>query len=146
MQNLFMSEGNLGDNPTLKMVPDKQTGEQQPILEFSVRFNVDRWNPNSEAFEDNGGFWGKVSLWGRRAEIFNVHLKKGCRVLVIGEERQRPYIANKGEYAGQERISTEIRASHVAIVPLGIDEISWSSKADQQTLADNQSFDDDIPI
>lgn len=147
LQNIFVGEGNLGETPTLKMVPMKPTGEQRAVLEFSVKFNVQKLNQANGEYEDDGGFWGRVSVWGRRAEIYNGLLKKGCRVLIVGEQRQRPYLAQKGERAGQELTSNEIVANYVGIVPLGIDEIVWSPKADHQTATDNQSFiDDEIPM
>ena len=146
MKNLFCGEGNLGNQPTLKYVPLKQTGEQKAVLELDVRFNYEKLNQQTGEFEDAGGFWAKVSIWGRRAELFNHHLVKGCRVLIVGEMRQVPYIATKGQYEGQERVATEIAAEHIAIVPLGIDQINWTSKPDRQAIEDTHSLDDEIPM
>lgn len=128
MGNYFAGEGNLGSAPTLSYVPIKNGTEQKPVLKFSVRFNVDKLNQQTNQYEDSGGFWGKVEIWGRRAEIFNDHLVKGARVYVAGSQSQETFTATKGVHAGQERTVTVISADVVAIVPLGIEKIIYSER------------------
>ena len=139
MRNFFVNEGNLGNTPTLKYVPVKNssTGEQRAVLEMDVKFNRETKNKTSGAYEDNGGFWARVQIWDKRAEIFNNYLQKGCRVLVVGEFSQRMYIATKGAFAGQERPANSVTATSIAIVPFGIDSIVFSKKRDVSGESDS---------
>lgn len=129
MQNIFIDEGNLGFDPTLKYVPvksDDGTTEQRAVVELQVRFDFKK-NENGE-FKDVAGFWAKVTQWGKRAEYLNEHLKKGCRILVVGEKSHHPYIIGKGERKGQEAISVEIEASYIGLVLLGVEQIVFAEK------------------
>ncbi len=128
MQNMFIGEGNLGSSPTLKYVPVGEGQEQKPVVEFDVRFNYQKRNKDSGDFEDNGGFWGRVELWGKRAEHISKHLVKGCRVVVAGEYVQRPYVATKGEREGQQVISNEIKASFVGLSLMGIESVVFEKR------------------
>lgn len=129
MQNIFIDEGNLGFDPSLKYVPVKtESGstEQRAVVELQVRFDVKK-NEGGE-YKDVAGFWAKVTQWGKRAEYLAEHLKKGCRVLVVGEISQHPYIVQKGERKGQDATAIEIEASHVGVVLLGVEKIIFAEK------------------
>ncbi|UUA74225.1 single-stranded DNA-binding protein [Cellvibrio sp. QJXJ] len=142
MGNYFAGEGNLGSAPTLSYVPIKNGTEQKAVLKFSARFNVDKLNQATGEYEDSGGFWGKVEIWGKRAEIFNDHLVKGCRVYVAGSMSQETYTATKGVHAGQEQTANVISADVVAIVPLGIEKIIYAERKGQSNgNAGGDSFD-----
>ncbi len=142
MGNYFAGEGNLGSAPTLSYVPIKNGTEQKAVLKFSARFNVDKLNQATGEYEDSGGFWGKVEIWGKRAEIFNEHLIKGARVYVAGSQSQETYVATKGAYKGQERTVIVITADVVAIVPLGIEKIIYAERKGQTNgNAGSDSFD-----
>lgn len=145
MQNLFIGEGNLGHAPTLKYVPIKDGTEQKAVLEFDAKFNVQKLNRKSGEFEDNGGFWATVELWGKRAEYFNDFLVKGCRVLVVGELSHDTYVATKGERVGQTLSAHKIVAEHVALVLLGIDSITYSERKQSQQF-DAAEETDSIPF
>ena len=141
MQNIFIDEGNLGHTPSLKYVPVKlDTGtEQRAVVELQVRFDVKK---NEEGkFEDVAGFWGKVTMWGKRAEYINTHLKKGCRILVVGEISQQHYVFQKGERKGQEGTAIEIEAAHIALVLLGVDAVVFTEK---KLNGDNNSTSSDM--
>ncbi len=81
MPNVYQGTGNLGDNPTLKTVPVK--GEDRKVASFRVYF--DEYKPDEAGeFKQSGGFWMTVDAWGRLADQAAEHLRKGCRVNVIG--------------------------------------------------------------
>lgn len=129
MQNIFVNEGNLGSDPVLKYVPvAKGNGtENKAVVELDIYCSVQKINKKGE-YEDLGGLWAKVQLWGKRAEYLNKHLKKGCRVLVVGEYAQHWYTASKGEKAGQEVPSNEIIASHIGLVLLGVESVIFENR------------------
>ena len=53
-----------------------------------MRVMFARWGENAEGeLEQVGGFWREVEIYGNKAEACAKHLRKGARVLVIGEER-----------------------------------------------------------
>lgn len=114
MRNLFTSEGNIGQEPVLKKQPID--GDIRHVLELNVKFNFDRLNKSTGEYEDRGGFWAKVTLWGKRAETIFPLLKTGMRVLVVGEISQHNYVAESGERAGQLITATDINANHLALV------------------------------
>jgi len=149
-KNIFVDEGNLGADPMLKIVPVKTPNgvEQRSVLELQVRFDVSKKKGNS--YEDIGGFWAKVEQWGKRAEFNHAFLKKGCRVLVVGKLSQHPYIVQKGERQGQAATATEIEASNIALVLLGVEAITFQEKSPRtdEPADDDEadSFDDDLPI
>ena len=85
MQNLFIGKGNLGDSPKLKNV----AGKNGDFTVASMRVMLGRYGQNEEGeVEQVGGFWREVEIYGNKAEACAKHLRKGARVLVIGEERE----------------------------------------------------------
>ncbi|MGH8534824.1 MAG: single-stranded DNA-binding protein [Gammaproteobacteria bacterium] len=81
MSNHFIGRGNLGANPELKQVSVE--GESRTVTELRVYF--DRQVPDGNGgFEDRGGFWLPVHLWGPRGEGVAKLLPKGARVRVEG--------------------------------------------------------------
>lgn len=139
MQNIFIDEGNLGFDPSLKYVPVRTEGggtEQRAVVELQVRFDYKK-NDGGE-YKDVAGFWAKVTQWGKRAEYLNEHLKKGCRILVVGEISQHPYIIQKGERKGQDATAIEIEASHIGVVLLGVEQIIFAEKKSRNEDDANQ--------
>ncbi|MDP1892693.1 MAG: single-stranded DNA-binding protein, partial [Hydrogenophaga sp.] len=89
MQNMFIGKGNLGDSPELKRV----NGRNGEFVVASMRVMFARWGQNEQGdLEQVGGFWREVEIYGEKAEACAKHLKKGARVLVLGEERD--FMAN----------------------------------------------------
>ena len=84
MQNLFIGKGNLGDSPTLKRI----TGRNGDFDVATMRVYFGRYaqDDNGEV-EQVGGFWREVEIYGAKAPACAKLLRKGARVLVIGEER-----------------------------------------------------------
>ncbi|MCG5537330.1 single-stranded DNA-binding protein [Halorhodospira sp. 9622] len=103
MANFFRGRGNLGATPTLRHAQDT------PVANLRVYF--DRPIPNGEGgFNERGGFWANVSLWGSRAETAARLLPKGTRVAVEGELFESQWVDKE---TGEERRQLEIRARHV---------------------------------
>ena len=85
MQNLFIGKGNLGDSPKLRNV----AGKNGDFTVASMRVMFGRYGQNEAGqVEQVGGFWREVEIYGNKAESCAKHLRKGARVLVIGEERE----------------------------------------------------------
>ena len=85
MQNLFIGKGNLGDSPKLRNV----AGKNGDFTVASMRVMFGRYGQNEAGeVEQVGGFWREVEIYGNKAEACAKHLRKGARVLVIGEERE----------------------------------------------------------
>jgi len=126
----FVGEGNLGSEPVLKQVPStqSQTGNVS-VLEFSARINVDRKNKQSGQYEDTLGFWADVSYWGKAAEAMAPLLKKGARVLLVGELGVEVWVSNQPATQGQARQTHKMKADHVALLPWGIDQVIYRERS-----------------
>jgi single-strand DNA-binding protein len=84
MQNMFIGKGNLGGPVELKRL----NGRNGEFVVASMRVMFARWGENADGeLEQVGGFWREVEIYGNKAEACAKHLRKGARVLVIGEER-----------------------------------------------------------
>ena len=73
--------------------------------------------------EQVGGFWREVEIYGKKAEDCVAHLRKGARVLVIGEERD--FTAH--DDAGNEVQVIKIVAEDVALQLTRIESIKFSA-------------------
>ena len=82
MSNEFRGTGNVAETPILKTV--RVGGEERNVTDMRVFF--DEYRPDGRGgFEQSGGFWLDVNVWGdRRAADAAQHVKKGARVHVIG--------------------------------------------------------------
>lgn len=84
MQNMFIGKGNLGGPVELKRL----TGRNGDFVVASMRVMFARWGQNEHGeLEQLGGFWREVEIYGEKAEACAKHLRKGARVIVLGEER-----------------------------------------------------------
>ena len=84
MQNMFIGKGNLGSSPELKRI----NGKNGEFVVATMRVMFARWGQNDAGdLEQVGGFWREVEIYGEKAEACAKHLRKGARVLVLGEER-----------------------------------------------------------
>ena len=85
MQNLFIGKGNLADSPELKRI----NGKNGEFAVARMRVMFGRYGQNEEGdVEQIGGFWREVEIYGQKAEACAKLLRKGARVLVLGEERE----------------------------------------------------------
>lgn len=85
MQNLFIGKGNLAGSPTLKTID----GKNGTFTVATMRVMFGRFRQNEQGqVEQVGGFWREVEIYGNKAQACAKHLRKGARVLVLGEERE----------------------------------------------------------
>src|SRR5688572_19820540 len=85
MQNLFIGKGNLAGSPSLKRLQ----GDNGEFEVATMRVMFGRYGQNDDGdLEQIGGFWREVELYGSKAKACAELLRKGARVLVIGEERE----------------------------------------------------------
>lgn len=85
MQNMFIGKGNLAGSPSLKRV-DGRNGEFDVA---SMRIMFGRYGQDDQGeVEQRGGFWREVEIYGPKARSCAELLRKGARVLVVGEERE----------------------------------------------------------
>ena len=66
MPNVFRGKGNLGDTPILKHVPIN--GADEVVAEMRVFFDDYAYDQANDEYQQVGGFWMRVSLWGQRGE------------------------------------------------------------------------------
>lgn len=119
MQNMFFGKGNLGGPVELKRI----NGTNGEFVVASMRVMFARWGQNEHGdFEQVGGFWREVEIYGEKAEACARHLRKGARVLVIGEERD--FMANDKETGEQVQV-IKIVADDVALQLSRIESITF---------------------
>jgi len=82
MSNEFCGTGNVGADPVLKTVLVGQ--EERQVAELRVFFDEYR-SDGKGGFDQSGGFWLDVNVWGERrpAEVVQL-VKKGARVYATG--------------------------------------------------------------
>lgn len=109
MQNLFIGKGNLAQSPELKYL----TGARGDFEVATMRVMFGRYGQNKETgeVEQVGGFWREVEIYGQKARDVARLLRKGNRVLVIGEERD--FMAK--DAAGSEVQVIKIVAEDIAL-------------------------------
>lgn len=125
MQNLFIGKGNLASSPELKII-NGRNGEFQVA---TMRVMFARYARNEEGeVEQTGGFWREVEIYGHKAADVAKHLRKGSRVLVIGEEQ---------EYTGTDDAGNKVQvfkivAEDVALQLTRIDKITFTPPSTRQ--------------
>jgi single-strand DNA-binding protein len=123
MSNWFTGFGNVGTAPTLRRVP--VDGEQRPVTDLRVYF--DRRVPKGEdEFEEAGGFWLTVSVWGARAETAARLIEKGARLYAEGYLRQ---VSWKDRESGAERSELRLTAETIAIDPLCVEALVYRRRS-----------------
>lgn len=121
MANRFYGSGNLGNPPELRTV--EVNGEPRQVASLRVYF--DRQVPNGDDFEDRGGFWLNVSLWGERAEQAVKLLTKGARVTVSGTLVQHTWEDENGEEASR----IELNADRVSLDLARVERVEFRRKS-----------------
>ncbi|HRL52674.1 MAG TPA: single-stranded DNA-binding protein [Acidovorax temperans] len=132
MQNLFIGKGNLGDSPKLKTL----TGINGDFTVASMRVMFSRYGQTEDGgVEQIGGFWREVEIYGAKAEACAKFLRKGARVLVIGEERD--FMARDDD--GREVQVIKIVAEDVTLQLTRIESIKFAApRGTSQTQAEAQ--------
>ena len=106
MGNKFSGEGNLGQDPEVKRLDDKDA--EQAVCNLRIYF--DKPVPTDDGFEDKGGFWMNVEIWGKRAIRCGELLKKGQRVAVDGSIIEKSW---KDKDSAEDRSGLVVRAKRV---------------------------------
>ncbi len=83
MNNRFEVDGNIGDAPEFKKVPVKN--EDRSVIKFRMFHGRYRRNEITKEYEQIGGFWITVQLWGGMADEALRVLRKGMSVHVVGD-------------------------------------------------------------
>lgn len=131
MQNLFIGKGNLASSPELKML----TGRNGDFEVASMRVMFARYGRDevSGEVQQVGGFWREVEIYGQKARDVARFLRKGCRVLVVGEERD--FMA-KDSATGAEVQVVKIVAEDVALQLTRVAKIEFAAPANRQNQSE----------
>jgi len=106
MSNKFYGEGNLGADPELKSFDEND--DDKAVCNLRVYF--DKPVPLDDGgFEDRGGFWLNVEIWGKRGITCSEVLKKGKRIYAEGSLIEKTWEDGNGE----GRSSLVLRAKRV---------------------------------
>ena len=122
MANLFIDRGNLADAPELKRGTSKADREFV-VANMRVFFGRYRQDRETGEVEQVGGFWRPVEIYGAKAEACAKLLRKGARVLVIGQERE--FTAR--DESGNEVQAYKIVADDVALQLTRIESITFAA-------------------
>lgn len=132
MQNLFIGKGNLAATPTLKTID----GKNGSFTVANMRVMFGRYGQNEQGeVEQIGGFWREVEIYGAKAEACARHLRKGARVLVLGEERE--FMA-KDDNGTQVQV-IKLVAEDVTLQLSRIEAITFTPPRSQQAVAEAQA-------
>ena len=85
--NLVVFQGNLGQNPELRYLPNGD-----PVCNFHMAVNSNYTTQDGEKKSDV--LWLNVVVFRQLAELCNTYLSKGKRVTVVGKLRQRSWEAD----------------------------------------------------
>ncbi|SDQ04343.1 single-stranded DNA-binding protein [Quadrisphaera sp. DSM 44207] len=96
--------GNLVDDPELRFTPSGA-----PVATFRLAVNERRQNPQTKEWEDAGASFYRVSGWRSMAENVSESLRRGTRVIVVGDLMIRQY----DKQDGRKGVSPEITARSV---------------------------------
>lgn len=122
MPNRFSGKGNLADAPTLKTV--RINNEDRKVAEMRVFF--DEYSRNADGdFEQDGGIWLGVSIWGARAEAASRLLRRGARVSVEGQLRQFLYSV---EGASEKVPGFQVLADDILLSMSRIESVTFTPK------------------
>lgn len=137
MQNLFIGKGNLANSPEIKIL----NGRNGEFEVASMRVMFARYGRDSEGeIVQTGGFWREVEIYGYKAKDVAKHLRKGSRVLVIGEEHD--YMGKDSD--GNEVQVIKIVAEDVALQLTRIEKIVFAAPAARQA-AEQQEYEPMTP-
>ncbi len=133
MQNMFIGKGNLGGSPELRVV----TGRNGDFEVASMRVMFARFARDEDSGEVKqvGGFWREVEISGTKARDVARLLRKGSRVLVVGEERD--FMA-KDEQRGGEVQVIKIVAEDIALQLTRVEKIVFAPPSGRQAQTDSQ--------
>lgn len=108
MGNKFYGEGNLGNDPELKRLEEHDV--EQAVCNLRIYFDKPVPKQDGSGFDDKGGFWMNVEIWGKRGIACHEKLTKGNRVTVDGSVIGKTW---KDKETDEERSGLVIRAKRV---------------------------------
>lgn len=131
MSNRFEGSGNLGKAPALRNVPTAN-GDRN-VCDLWVYFDRPKRQEDG-SFEEDGGFFMGVSIWGPRAENAMKLFTKGMRVYVEGNMRLETWEDSSEGTKSEMRIS----ATKVLIDPICLESVirRKNSKPTQEAMAE----------
>jgi len=129
MSNEFRGVGNLGAAPTLKTGIEVD-GEPRSVANMRIFF--DRPVKTDDGFEDKGGFWLDVDLWGKRAERAAKLLPKGARVVATGSLEMQTW--SDKESGLEEQSKLVLHANRVSLDLSRVDKIVLHKKGERQQV------------
>lgn len=137
MSNEFRATGNIGQAPTLRTV--KVNGEDRSVVDLRVYF--DRRIPMKDgSYEDDGGFWLTVSVWGSRADNAFKLFSKGMRIEVIGALRLETW-----ENDNEVRTEFRLTADKITIDPICLDSVTLRKRSGTADDSDVIPVDHRVP-
>ena len=105
LKNKVQLIGNLGMDPEIKILE----GEKK-LAKMSIATNNSYKNAQGELVKETQ--WHNLIAWGKTAEIFEKHIKKGREIAVEGKLINRNFIDKEG----LKRYVTEIQVNEVLIL------------------------------
>ncbi|MGE6212556.1 single-stranded DNA-binding protein [Comamonas aquatica] len=130
MQNIFIGKGNLANSPELKII----NGRNGDFEVATMRVMFARYGRDEDdQVVQTGGFWREVEIYGYKARDVAKHLRKGSRVLVIGEEVD--FMAKDSD--DNEVQVIKIKAEDIALQLTRIEKIVFAASAARQSEAAN---------
>lgn len=128
MAQLFIGKGNLGNSPSIRTLKGGPNGEFD-VASMRVRFS--RYGRNAAGgLEEVGGYWREVEIYGVKARDVARLLRKGARVMVIGEELE--YMA-RDEATGGQVMVFKIEAQDVALLLSRVKSIEFEASRRSST-------------
>jgi single-strand DNA-binding protein len=91
MYQQTMIVGNVGRDPEMRY-----TSSGVPVCSFSVAVNKSWTDKNSNEKRDKTT-WFRVTAWRQLGETCSQYVRKGMRILIVGEIEASAYLAQDGE-------------------------------------------------
>lgn len=102
MNNRVTLVGNLGADPKVW-----STESDRVKISFSIAINKSYRDSKTGEWKTTDPDWFNVVFWGRKEEVAEAQIKRGDRVIVVGELRRRLYnyydTGNEGEDENKEK-------------------------------------------
>lgn len=129
MATRFSGEGNLGQHPELQYVNDPNNPDvKQRVVNLRVYFDNSVPVSNADGtteFEDKGGFWLDVNVWGARAVKCAELLRKGARLSAEGVLQNQVW---EDKESGEQRSKLCLRARRIALPLSRLEKVTFSSR------------------